>query len=149
MTRHLLFVGFGFGDDHFHRLLHDVRSVYASDGEVDPSESRLGTALVLGHDVARERLWKGSVDIVAFTDGSSSTSQGRQLEIFLDMLTAHAVESPSYFLRAEYSGMLTEPEQRLAAVLRDTVTAANHEGVRPSVREAFERLQVALGAREV
>jgi len=147
MTRHLLFVGFGFGDDHFHRLLHDVQAVYARDGQSDPYASRrLGTALVLGQDPVRERLWKDSVDIVTFTDGDSPATQGRQLEVFLDMLTAHAVDSPSYFLRPEYTDMLTEPERQLAAEFRRTMSFASGLEVRPSVREAFEQLQRLLGA---
>lgn len=56
MTRHLLSVGFGSNDDHFHRLLHDVKSVYATDGQDDASRPLIGTALVLGHKAVRERL---------------------------------------------------------------------------------------------
>lgn len=147
MTRHLLFVGFGFADDHFHQLLHDVQAVYARDGQPElPTSRRLGTALVLGHDPVRERLWRDSVDIVKFTDGNSSESQGRQLEVFLDMLTAHAVDSPSYFLRPEYADMLTATERQLARDFERTMVIASGEEVRPSVREAFEQLRRLLGA---
>lgn len=146
MTRHLLFVGFGFNDDHFHRLLHDVKSVYATDGQDDESRPLIGTALVLGHNAVRERLWKDSVEIIAFTDGSSPQAQGRQLEIFLDMLTAHAVDSPSYFLRSEYADMLNDSERQLAADVTRAMASATAAEVRPSVREAFEHLQRLLGA---
>lgn len=99
MTRHLMFVGFGFGDDHFHQLLHDVRSVYGRDdtelGQATAGR-KLGTALMLGHDPIRERLWKDYVEIITFAEGDSVAARGRVLEIFLDMLAAYAVETPTF-----------------------------------------------------
>ncbi|WP_143347924.1 SIR2 family NAD-dependent protein deacylase, partial [Enterococcus faecalis] len=44
-TRHLLFVGFGLTDDHFHEIVHDVRRAFPASGN-----GPLATALTLFAD---------------------------------------------------------------------------------------------------
>ena len=148
MTRHLLFVGFGFGDDHFHQLLHDVRSVHGRDetkpGQPAPNR-KLGTALMLGRDPVRERLWQNYVEIVTFTEGDSVAAQGRVIEIFLDMVVAYAVEAPTYFLRPDYDGMLSDAERELVGQFRELMNAVDDSAIRPSVKEAFSGLERLLG----
>ncbi len=44
LTRHMLFVGYSLGDENFHRLAHDVRTVIGERRERRNGDS-LGTAL--------------------------------------------------------------------------------------------------------
>lgn len=139
MTRHLLFVGFGFTDDHFHQLLHDVRSVYSrGDGHSGQLAlgRKLGTALMLGRDPIRERLWKNYVEIITFDEGDSVPAQARVLEIFLDMVVAYAVEAPTFFLKPDYAGMLSNAERELARQLARLMEVVGEDEIRPSVKEA-------------
>lgn len=147
MTKHLLFVGFGFSDDHFHQLLHDVRAVYPPSGAtLQPDQSRrLGTALVLGRNPVRQRLWDRHVEIVAFDEHTDTAGQARSLEIFLDMLIAQSVDSPIYFLRDEYSAMLNDTEHELASQFADLMELAGRDEIHPTVRRAFYQLRRSLG----
>lgn len=99
MTHHLLFVGFGLADDHFHEIVHDVRRALPLDSKND---SGLATALTLFRDELDERAWKDKLTLVPMSeDGKDVGESARTLEIFLDMLLAYATDSHSYFLADE------------------------------------------------
>jgi hypothetical protein len=108
LTRHLLFVGFGLADDHFHELMHDVREVLPPDRR----ESRLGTAVLLSSSPLRERMWGGELDLVG-VGGDAIPDQARRLEIFLDCLLAHSDQGLSFFLDERYRHRLDDAELRL------------------------------------
>lgn len=115
LTRHLLFVGFGLADDHFHEVVHDVRTVRPGD-----AHGRMGAALVLSGSTLRDQLWGDDLDIVpvAGPDAPSVPEQGRRLEIFLDYLLAHADSGLEHMLDTRYAPMLSTPERTLADRLR-------------------------------
>lgn len=119
MTQHLLFVGFGLTDDHFHEILHDVRQAL-------PKESRTGegsaTALMLSADPLDHRMWSNQLNLVPMSKESRKEfipSSGRTLEIFLDLLVALSTDSHSYLLAEGYEGALTESERSLRETLLD------------------------------
>lgn len=60
LTRHLLFVGFGLADDHFHELMHDVRAVLSK----NTTRAKLGTALMLEPDPFHEVMWGDDLDML-------------------------------------------------------------------------------------
>jgi hypothetical protein len=106
LTRHLLFVGFGFQDDHFHELMHEVREVLPKDGS---KARKLGTALMLRADPIQSELWGHDVDIVAMPS-SDRAERGRSLEIMLDMVLAHAREAGDFFLDDKFQQALSDDE---------------------------------------
>jgi hypothetical protein len=138
LTRHLLFVGFGLADDHFHELVHDVRQVL-------PGGGRFGTALLLTSDALRTRLWGDDLDLVAM-GGADIPEQARRLEIFLDCLLAHADRGLTFFLDNRYGHRLTPAGQRLKRRLLDLAAADSEERDTPAWT-AVEELLRSLGHR--
>ncbi len=53
ITRRMLFVGFGFDDQNFHRIVDEVRKAVRSDGATN--DGTFGTALFLQPDAMRIR----------------------------------------------------------------------------------------------
>jgi hypothetical protein len=144
LTRHLLFVGFGLADDHFHELMHDVREVLPTSVR---GEGKLGTALLMEPDALRTRLWGADLDLVPM-GGADVPEQGRRLEIFLDCLLAHADRGLHFFLDERYRHRLTAPEQRLRRrLLGLTAEATPDERGTPAWAEV-EALLRSLGHRE-
>src|SRR5699024_1753460 len=57
VTKRLVFIGFGLGDDHFHQILHDVR-------EVSPeSIAHRAIALTLTDDSLEQKAWKNKITL--------------------------------------------------------------------------------------
>lgn len=105
MTRHLLFVGFGMGDPHFHEIVHDVRRAL-------PEKKRhFGTVLTLTADEVTKRLWNDDLDFIAL-------ETPRKLEIFLDAMLAYGSTSNSYLLGSGYESALSTADLSL----RDALT---------------------------
>ncbi|HVL82794.1 MAG TPA: SIR2 family protein [Pseudonocardia sp.] len=138
LTRHLLFVGFGLADDHFHELMHDVREVLPP----DRLEARLGTAVLLSTSPLRQRMWGGELDLVD-VGGDGIPEQARRLEIFLDCLLAHADQGLSFFLDDRYRHRLDDTELRLRDRLLRLV-AETTPAERATV--AWSRLAATLGS---
>ena len=140
MTRHLLFVGFGLTDDHFHELMHDVRMVFPR----RKGGHRLGTALMVGEDPLREELWRHDVNIVRLMPGGRPEMQARELEVFLDMLLAFTGRGSGYFLRLSYEPLLTDDERslrrRLLEFARATSASERQTPAWASLRAALEGL---------
>lgn len=109
MTHHLLFVGFGLKDDHFHEIVHDVRRAMPNDRDRPAS---LGTVLTLNTDPLQELAWKDKLSFVSM-EHSMSRDSARTLEIFLDALTCFSTESHFYFLAPKYEGGLNGKERQL------------------------------------
>ncbi|QCR20290.1 DUF429 domain-containing protein [Agrococcus sp. SGAir0287] len=117
ITHHLLFVGFGFGDDHFHEIVHDVRRAVRHVGE-HPS----ATALQVRWDPLDAALLQGTARAVPMdvegADFASATGwAGRQVEILLDALVALSADSHDYLLREGFDSALTPDDK----VLREHV----------------------------
>ncbi|WP_051478559.1 SIR2 family protein [Arthrobacter sp. H5] len=107
ITHHLLFVGFGLADDHFHEIVHDVRRAFP---ELSADNHDVATALTLSRDPLDEYAWKDKLTLLPMSDGAEVPDAARTLEIFLDMLLAHAVDSHSYLLAPGYREVLTTEE---------------------------------------
>ena len=126
MTRHLLFVGFGMRDDHFHEIVHDVRRA------VGPQSSGLAaTALTLRDDPLHKALWSKHLETVSIGEADDATlaAAARRLEVFLDVMLCEASDSHSYLLREDFAEALTPAEQDLALALRAAIKAARQAGV--------------------
>ncbi|MEE1622408.1 SIR2 family protein [Zafaria sp. J156] len=123
LTHHMLFVGFGLTDEHFHEIIHDVRR--AMPREDGPSRT-LGTALVLHDDTLQNALWEDHLRIVPLTRDTGDPAlpaAGRILEIFLDMLAACIATEHSYLLAPKYDGALGEADRELRGLLLDLAAA--------------------------
>ncbi|TLM71636.1 SIR2 family protein [Pseudarthrobacter sp. NamB4] len=122
LTHHLLFVGFGLADDHFHEIVHDVRRALPTDAS---KNHQMGTVLSLFEEPLQKLVWDGKLDLLSMSNSASETSSGqnstqtalaaagRELEIFLDMLAAYATESHSYLLAPAYNRGLSQDESTL------------------------------------
>lgn len=141
LTRHLLFVGFGLADDHFHELMHDVRAVLPKEVR---GEGKLGTALLLEPDPLRTRLWGDDLDLLAI-GGADRQSQGRRLEVFLDCMLAHADQGLPFFLDDRYRHRLTEAELRLRRRLHHLAVEADEDERRTPAWAEVAALLRSLG----
>lgn len=113
MTRHLLFVGFGMGDAHFHEIVHDVRRA------LPDRDSQFGTVLTLSDDEVTRRLWSKDLKFVKL-------DSPRMLELFLDAMLAYGATSNSYLLAEGYETALDDADlevRRALESLRATVGA--------------------------
>ncbi|MDQ0692160.1 SIR2 family protein [Arthrobacter sp. W4I7] len=118
LTHHLLFVGFGLADDHFHEIVHDVRRALP----VDASKNhQMGTVLSLFQEPLQKLVWAGKLDILPLAGAPASDAgpadartallaAGRDLEIFLDMMAAYATDNHSYLLASAYNQGLADDE---------------------------------------
>jgi len=121
LTHHLLFVGFGLADDHFHEIVHDVRRALPAH---PTSNHRMGTVLSLFNEPMQSLVWNGKLDILPMSDSqfpsgdedskqTAAAEAGRELEIFLDMMAAYATDSHSYLLSPLYYQGMTDDEDEL------------------------------------
>lgn len=118
VTRHMLFVGFGLGDDHLHAVLHDVRRALGNQ-----RTGRLGTALLLEHEKLQEELWRRDLEYVAMGGGADAP---RRLELFLDLLLQTATSSAAHLFVPKFDDVLTLDELALRDALRDHVLTMPH-----------------------
>ncbi|MCQ1987513.1 SIR2 family protein [Arthrobacter sp. zg-Y844] len=145
MTQHILFVGFGLADDHFHEILHDVKRAL-------PPEPRgkdgAATALMLSADPLDRRM-VSQLNLVPMNEESSEKSNaaaGRTLEIFLDLLVALSTDSHSYLLAEGYEGALTESEQSLRETLLDLTKRLTDDEAQSSGGVRLREMLAELGA---
>lgn len=140
MTRHMLFIGYGLGDEDFHEIVHEVRAARGRNGG-------LGTAVTLFDEPVQAELWRRDVEVVAVQSvegvGSMTPEQaGREVELFIDLLGLLAADREAFILDDEYTGMLDGPERALKealATLQVPPAAEKHAGGR-AVRALLERL---------
>jgi hypothetical protein len=123
ITRHLLFVGFGFKDDHFHEIMHEVREAFPHDRH---ASWRFGTALMLGENPLEDQLWGKDLEIVRMP-GENTTHQGRTLEILLDRVLAESVTGTAFLFDPRYGQVLGEVEDRLRNRLSEFVEETSSE----------------------
>lgn len=112
MTHHLLFVGFGLADDHFHEIIHAVRRAVP-----EGSKRELGTAIMVAADSLHVKAWEGRLAMVRMTPGPVAEADfgvaARRLEIFLDVMMAHATQEHTYLLAEKYGESLTSQDREL------------------------------------
>ena len=146
MTQHLLFVGFGLTDDHFHEILHDVKRALPPEPR---NQEGAATALMLSTDPLDRKMWASQLNLVSMSKESrnaSSTSTGRTLEIFLDLLVALSTDSHSYLLAEGYEGALTEAEKSLRETLLDLSKRLTYGEAQSSGGVRLREMLAALGA---
>jgi hypothetical protein len=126
LTRHMLFVGFSFTDDNFHRIAHAVRS--AVRGDSTEPRSPFGTNLVVGGGKLVADLWRDDLDWLSFAaNGATLSEQARLVEIFLDRLSAQATTITSHLGNDRWLGALSSGELALRHRLEALATSASDE----------------------
>jgi hypothetical protein len=151
VTRHMLFVGFGLGDEHFHAIVHDVRRALrpaaAGEGQAAPPGEPFGTALVLRPQKAAELVWGEDLRLVA----TGGPDPARRLEIFLDLLATEADQGWQHVLDPAYASVLAGPEVALRAHLDQLVAdraVLEGGGAWPAVEAMLRRFGWDEAARE-
>ncbi len=143
ITHHLLFVGFGLSDDHFHEIVHDVRRALPPSSDNDQI---LATALTLSENALDKHAWKGKLELLPMRTGPVDIdAAARTLEIFLDMLLAYATDSHSYLLADGYSEALTAPENSLREKLLTLYSELDQEEAASSGGERVLKMLHELG----
>lgn len=132
ITRHMLYLGFGLGDDNFLRIVDAVRramapdrtggrgAALAADRPADQSagEPPLGTAVMLADNPLLRRLWAGELEWLC-VDPSGALDLGeaaRRVEIFLDCISLHAT-APAHLLDNRFAPLRTTEDEALAHLL--------------------------------
>lgn len=113
ITHHLMFVGFGLKDDHFHEIIHDVRRAMPQSAD---GGDFFATALTMAENPLHKAVWDGKLKLVPMSkksDAGGIPTSARILEIFLDALLAFSTDSHSYLLAEEYEHALSDPEKVL------------------------------------
>ncbi|MFT4469390.1 SIR2 family protein [Arthrobacter sulfonylureivorans] len=143
MTHHLLFVGFGLKDDHFHEIVHDVRRAMPSR---QGGTGMLGTVLTLNADPLQALAWSDNLSFISMED-SAQEDLARTLEIFLDALTCYSTASHFYFLAPKYEGGLNPKDKQLRREILKlkTLPAARGES---SVVDVIDEMLRTLGWSE-
>lgn len=151
MTRHMLFVGFSLNDDNFLKIVDDVQIAMDPSGGLG---SQIGTTLLIEPNPNLAHLWGSEMNIVdmlsveesiAHSDRTTRLALGaRRLEIFLDYLAFLATTSASHLLDPDFSGVLTEAERKLSAVL-STLAAYGDESDLPRAWSLIEAMLKRLG----
>jgi hypothetical protein len=144
ITHHLLFVGFGLSDDHFHEIVHDVRRAFP---ELSAENHDVATALTLSRDPLDEYAWKDKLTLLPMSEDAPIADAARTLEIFLDMLLAYAVDSHSYLLANGYREVLTEEETSIRAKLLELGNSLSAEERASSGGRRVLAMLEDLGAR--
>jgi hypothetical protein len=135
LTRHMLFVGFSFTDDNFHRIAHAVRNSLGGE------RAKFGTTLVVASNPLAEELWGDDLDWIAFS--GDTAAQARTLDIFLDRLAAKAAAATSHLGDRRYDGVLSAGERTLRdrlMSLRDASADERETGAWAEVERMLRRL---------
>jgi len=133
MTRHLLFVGFGMTDSHFHEIVHDVRRALPG------RQERFGTVLTLDRDEVTQHLWDGDLEFIDFDNSP------RLLEIFLDAMLAYGATSNSYLLAKGYESALGDADKGVRETLITALDAMPDGSRTSNAWPVIEKLLDELG----
>lgn len=143
MTRTLLFVGFGLTDEHFLRVMHEVR---AASKEL----TQHSTALVLRHDQASSRLWETKLKLVSMGSSGSDTSENaRRQEVFLDLMLAHSLLGHEYLLHPSYESQLSPAELGVKHRIEDLISTLESSAADEGLRTAVESALAPFGYRGI
>lgn len=139
LTRHLLVVGASMTDDTMLRLTHEVRGYRHRSGV----EGVLGTVLSLRPQRMREMLWEGDLTWVSMGGGDDSDGP-RRLEIFLDVVAAHACVDAAYLLDEHFADLLGDEERRVVSGLRQLKRTIDQVVLVAGHRQEWRELQSVL-----
>jgi hypothetical protein len=140
LTRHLLVVGASMTDDNVLRLTHEVRDFRRQSGV----SGELGTVLSPKPDPLRAKLWDG--DLAWLVMGDDLAEGARRLEVFLDVLGAHACDDRAYLLDENFEDLLGDEERRVVNGLRTLKRTIDHVVDVAGHRQEWRDLQAALSA---
>jgi hypothetical protein len=145
LTRHMLFVGFSFNDDNFHRIAYAVRQSLGQTERRGEHQitARFGTNLVVGQNPLAEELWGGDLDWVAFE--GNPAEQARLVEIFLDRVAARSAAATCHLGERRYEGVLSPGERKLRDRIEAFLQATSHEETETGAWGEVERLLKRLG----
>lgn len=142
LTRHLLFVGYGLGDDNMHRLMHGVRAALGG-REQRVGESKLATVVAAAPETLADRVWEEDLRFVRLASDSRLDAHGAAR--FLDLVVSETAAPAAHLLDASYSSMFGDDELAFGRALRDAATAAQAAGVSDDVRAALIEALAPLG----
>ena len=148
ITHHLLFVGFGLKDDHFHEIIHDVRRALRQDAD---STQTIATALTLHANPLNDMLWNKKLNLISmgeWTGDESIAESARTLEIFLDALLAFSTDSHSYLLSEGYGDALSPAEKVLRDGLMNFYRDGESNGVHTPAWKVIAQAFQDLGLKE-
>jgi hypothetical protein len=138
ITRRLLFVGFGLGDDNFHRIADEVRRAY-------PHGERIGTNVVIEDQELQRQLWEGDLDWVSVREeGDTIRQAARRLEIFLDRVQAGVDRAPAHLLDPTFEGVLERGEIKLREALDTLAELLSDPDVRRDALGAIREIEGLL-----
>jgi hypothetical protein len=149
LTRHMLFVGFSFTDDNFHRIAHTVRSAIRGEGQ--RRRAPFGTNLVVGGGALAGELWRHDLRWVNLSSHAADfRDQARLSEIFLDYVSARAATVTTHLGDDRWAGALSVGElvlrRRLEGLAADATDAERSTPAWLEVRHLLSRLGIALPA---
>jgi hypothetical protein len=140
LTRHLLVVGASMTDDNVLRLTHEVRDFRQRSGVT----GELGTVLSPKPEPLRAKLWDG--DLAWHAMGDDLVEGARRLEVFLDVVGAHACDDRAYLLDENFADLLGDEERRVVTGLRSLKRTIDHVVDVAGHRQEWRDLQAALSA---
>ena len=144
-TRHMIFVGYGLGDEDFHEVVYDVRSAFPGRN----LSRTIGTVLTLVEDPIKKDLWSDTLEIVAMRPLNTELRvAARDLERFLDLVGMLSSDRSAFLLEEKYEEMLEDDERKLAGVLRPIVQEARQhfdsESAWRDIRQTLRQLGADL-----
>ena len=144
-TRHMIFVGYGLGDEDFHEVVYDVRSAFPGRN----LSQTIGTVLTLVEDPIKKDLWSDTLEIVAMRPLNTELRvAARDLERFLDLVGMLSSDRSAFLLEEKYEEMLEDDERKLAGVLRPIVQEARQhfdsESAWRDIRQTLRQLGADL-----
>lgn len=151
MTGHLLFVGFGFADPDFDRLLEEVSEVRRRTKDVE-ADRRIATAFALTESEAhrypevfhRLHMVAGGPDL----SPADRTRAARRVEVFLDRVaytaTTKAASSAEYLLDPDYATGLSKADSALAASLTGLADDESEEARLARTSQAWPHVEDLL-----
>ncbi len=145
LTRHMLFVGFSFHDDNFHRIAHAVRDARRQGGA--PATTRFGTTLVVAPNPLAEELWKDDVEWLSFAASGDTAAQARDVEIFLDRLGCKAATATGHLGDKRYEALLSDGELEVKALIEALPARASAAAKATPAWREVERLLERLGVK--
>jgi len=149
ITKHMLFVGFSFSDDTFHRIVHDVRRAMRpreAEAESQPARPPFGTAFAFRDEPLRQRLWGDELYFSPLDgQGEAASDAAYQLELVLDRLLHEATDDARHLFDPAFTELLSEADRLLRARLLSLVNDLQPPAGRP-VTAAWAEL-VALVER--
>ena len=142
MTRHLLVVGASLTDDNVLRLAHEVAEYREASGIT----GEFGTVLDVADTPARRQLWRGELGWEPLP-GARIEDRARALEVFLDVLAAHATTDASWVLDERFEVLLDDEGRAFAASARQLAQQAPQDDTWDGVRQTLIHHGAGRGGR--